>query len=40
MRWDNYYSGERVHVDEKGFRIDIDVKTTIGRNFIKLFEFA
>ncbi|XP_030372663.1 heat shock protein 27 [Scaptodrosophila lebanonensis] len=25
MRWDNYYSGERVHVDEKGFRIDIDV---------------
>ncbi|EDW73600.1 uncharacterized protein Dwil_GK19289 [Drosophila willistoni] len=26
MRWDNYYSGERVHVDEKGFRIDIDVR--------------
>ncbi|SPP77485.1 heat shock protein 22 [Drosophila guanche] len=26
MRWDNYYSGERVHVDEKGFRVDIDVR--------------
>lgn len=26
MRWDNYYSGERVHADEKGFRIDIDVR--------------
>ncbi|XP_034104583.1 heat shock protein 27 [Drosophila albomicans] len=26
MRWDNYYAGERVHADEKGFRIDIDVR--------------
>ncbi|EDV97690.1 heat shock protein 27 [Drosophila grimshawi] len=26
MHWDNYYTGERVHADEKGFRIDIDVR--------------
>ncbi|ALC44991.1 CG4461 [Drosophila busckii] len=26
MRWDNYYAGERVHADEKGFRVDIDVR--------------
>ncbi|XP_018788057.1 PREDICTED: heat shock protein 27 [Bactrocera latifrons] len=26
MRWENYYAGERVHVDEKGFQVDIDVR--------------
>ena len=26
MRWDNYYDGERVWIDEKGFQVDIDVR--------------
>lgn len=26
MRWDNYYNGERVHIDDKGFRVEIDVR--------------
>uniref|UniRef100_A0A1A9W4D2 SHSP domain-containing protein n=1 Tax=Glossina brevipalpis TaxID=37001 RepID=A0A1A9W4D2_9MUSC len=25
MCWDNYYSGESVHINENGFRVDIDV---------------
>lgn len=25
LTWDNYYNGERVRIDEKGFRVDIDV---------------
>ncbi|XP_075161707.1 heat shock protein 27 [Haematobia irritans] len=25
MRWDNYYNGERVHIDDKGFQVEIDV---------------
>ncbi|XP_005190099.1 heat shock protein 27 [Musca domestica] len=26
LRWDNYYNGERVHIDDKGFRVEIDVR--------------
>ncbi|XP_037933529.1 heat shock protein 27-like [Teleopsis dalmanni] len=26
MRWQNYYAGERVYVDEKRFQVDIDVR--------------
>ncbi|XP_013110918.1 heat shock protein 27 [Stomoxys calcitrans] len=26
MRWDNYYNGERVHIDDKGFQVEIDVR--------------
>lgn len=26
MHWDNYYNGERVRIDEKGFQVDIDVR--------------